>query len=186
MIAQTKQRMIIEEFEEFIYLPENVAREFELIAGEIFEAVSNSYSSMIAASILSEIGMYVRKRKLGYVTGADGGYIVTGERYIPDVGFISIERQPRPSRESYNSNAPDLAVEVISPTDSDKPLHIKIANYLAAGTVVWVVHPDSRTVEVFHPGQAVQIMDINGVLDGGDVLPGFTLAISDIFPDENE
>ena len=148
--------------------------------------VANSYLSMIAIMIGAEVMMYVKKQKLGYVTGADGGYIVTGERYIPDVAFISIKRQPRPSREAYNSNAPDLAVEVISPTDSVKPLHIKIANYLAAGTVVWVVHPDSRTVEVFHPGQAVQILGIDDALDGGDLLPGFTLAVVDIFPDEDD
>ncbi len=85
----------------------------------------------------------------GHITGADGGYIVKGERYIPDIGFISVERQPESSHDTYNPVHPDLAVEVVSPTDGERNLAIKIANYVAAGTVVWL--PRRQRSQYLHP-----------------------------------
>ena len=126
--------------------------------------------------------MYIKGKKLGRVTGADGSYIVAGERYIPDVPFISIKKQPQSSREAYNLNPPDLAVEVVSPSDSNRQMKMKVADYMAVGTVVWVVYPETHDVEVFHPAQAVQILGIDDTLAGGDILPGFTLPVKEIFP----
>lgn len=117
------------------------------------------------------------------MTGADGGYIVMGERYIPDVAFISIEKQPEPCLEAYNPNAPDLVIEVISPTDTKQKLSRKLTNYHAAGIHVWVVWPENREVEVHEPGQKVKIYTLNDTLGGSSILPGFTLAVKDIFPD---
>jgi Uma2 family endonuclease len=57
----------------------------------------------------------------------------------------------------------------------------KVVNYLAAGTVVWVIYPDKQQAEVFEPGRPARTLNIGDVLDGGDVLPGFKLALSDIF-----
>jgi Uma2 family endonuclease len=182
MVAKT-QPMTVEEFEQFALLPENADRLLEYIGGEIVEMVSNNYSSIVGALILAEITLYVKRHGLGYVTGADGGYRVAGERYIPDVAFMSKARQPEPSRDAYNPNPPDLAVEVLSPSNQPDPLRIKIANYLAAGTRVWVVDPDARAVEVYTPGQRAHKIGIDGTLEGGDILPGFTLAVKDIFPE---
>lgn len=89
-------------------------------------------------------------------------------------------RTPLPY-EGYNPLPSDLAIEVVSPTDSEKKLSIKIANYLAAGAVVWVVYPQEREVIVYTPGQAAQI--VLDVLDGCTVLPGFRLVPKDIFPE---
>ena len=182
-MAVGTQRITTEEFERFIALPDNVDKRFELIGGEIVEVVSNSYSSESAANILILLGGFVKTHKLGRVTGADGGYIVSGGQYMPDVAFISFDRQPEPSRESYNSNPPDLAVEVLSPTDDPNKFRVKLTNYLAAGVVVWVVDPERQMVEIHQSGLPVQIVDQDEALDGGDVLPGFTLAVSDIFPE---
>jgi Uma2 family endonuclease len=184
MIAHKTKRYTVEEFDEFIYLPENVDKEFEFIGGEILEVVSNSYSSEIAATISAEIRMYIKGKKLGRVTGADGGYIIAGERYIPDVAFISIKKQPLSSREAYNPNPPDLVVEVVSPSDSNRQMKIKVANYMAVGAIVWVVYPETHDVEVFRSAQAVQILGIDDTLAGGDILPGFTLPVKEIFPKE--
>jgi Uma2 family endonuclease len=180
--------MLIEEksctaadFEQIAALPENRERRLEYIGGEVIEVVSNNEASRVAASILAEIRMFIKGRALGWVTGADGGYVVSGERYIPDVGFISRQRQPDPCRETWNPLSPDLAVEVMSPTDSQRDMTIKIANYLAASTIVWLVQIPERRVLVFVPGQPVIQVGDSGVLTGGTLLPDFQLALKDVF-----
>jgi Uma2 family endonuclease len=176
-----QSRLTAKEFDEMAGLPENADKRLEFIGGEVIEVVSNNYSSVIAARILMAIGVYTQREKLGFVTGADGGYVVSGERYIPDVAFISKAKQPEPSRETYNSKAPDLAVEVVSPTDALSDIVDKVAGYLAAGTVVWVVYPDKQQAKVYEPGQPVKTVGIDGALDGGSVLPGFKLLLKDVF-----
>ena len=176
-------RYTVEEFDQLCVQPENAEKSLEYIGGEIVEVVSNNYASAVAARILIKIGIYVENRNLGYVTGADGGYQVSGERYIPDVAFISAAKQPKPSHDAYNPNPPDLAIEVLSPTDIPDVVRLKIANYLAADTLVWVVSPETKTVEVYTPGQPAKRLGIDGELSGMDVLPGFILAVKDIFPE---
>jgi Uma2 family endonuclease len=176
------RRMSAEKFDEFIMQPENADRNFELIAGEMVEKlVSNSRSSRIAAWILMKLGVFVDEHELGYVTGPDGGYIVCGERYIPDGAFLSKTRRPVFPNAAYIDMAPDLALEVLSPGNTDEELRVKIVNYLAAGTIGWVVARDKR-VELHRSGQPVQVLFQNDLLDGGDLLPGFSLPVTDILP----
>jgi Uma2 family endonuclease len=184
MAVQT-QRMTVEEFERFSELPENAARRLELIEGEVVEVVSNSYSSLVAAQVLIALGAFVNRHRLGYVTGADGGYKVTEkECFMPDVGFISKDRLSEPPHETWIPFAPDLAVEVLSPTDDPENARTnKVVKYLAAGAVVWLVDPDRKWVEIYIPGPAVKRLGVGDTLDGGDVLPGFMLAVKDIFPE---
>jgi Uma2 family endonuclease len=183
MAVQT-QRMTVEEFERFAERPENANRRLEDIGGEVVEVASNSYSSLVAGNILFAIKLHLRDSGLqGYVTGADGGYKVAGEDYLPDVGFIAKVRLPDPPHETWISLPPDLAVEVLSPSDKPDDTRIKLVHYLAAGTVVWVVDPDQKQVEVYTPGPAVKRLGEDDTLDGSDVLPGFTLAVKEIFPE---
>jgi Uma2 family endonuclease len=132
---------------------------------------------------LIAIGGYVKQHQLGYVTSADGGYMISGERYIPDVAFISKARQPEPSHDAYNPKPPDLAVEVLSPTDDPFDVRTKVVNYLRAGTTVWVVDPEKKRVEVYKPDETPIAVGLAGSLADEDILPGFTLAIEEIFPD---
>src|SRR5690606_22485094 len=131
----------VEAFDQFVMLPENAEKLFEYIGGEIVEVPSNPYVSAIAMLIGSLILVFVREKKLGHVTGEAGGYMVAGERYAPDVAFISYVKQPQLVKQGYNPNPPDLAVEVVSSDRADElhMLRIKVTNYLAVGTVVWVV-----------------------------------------------
>jgi len=173
--------MTVEEFDRFVILPENADRLLEFIGGEVVEAVSNQRSSAIASTFIAFIKMYAIQNQLGFVTGADGGYIIAGERYIPDVAFVSKARQEQPSDQAYSDIPPDLVVEVLSPSNTPHELRVKVVNYLAVGAVVWVVDPDREVIEVYIPGQPVKKVRMGGILDGGEVLPGFAVAVKDIF-----
>ena len=179
MVVQT--RLTVEEFEKLAELPENAHKRLEFIGGEVVEVVSNSDSSEIAAMVLAEIITYVKSKKLGRVTGADGGYMVAGERYMPDVAFISNIKQPERPHVSWNPIAPNLAIEVVSPSDLPKDITDKVANYLAAGTVVWVIYPNDQQVKLYEPGQPVKTVTADAILEGGNVLPGFSVPLKDIF-----
>ena len=180
-MAVQKKIYNTEAFEQFIDLPENADRLFEFIGGDVVEVPSNPYSSSIGGWFLTFINLFLLKNPIGHTTGEAGLYSVFGERYAPDVGYISKAHQPELARRGPNPNPPDLAIEVISPTDNTRDVSIKLSNYLAAGTVVWVVYPDEQQVVVHSPGQPAQIVNIDGVLHGGDVLPGFTLPLRDVF-----
>jgi Uma2 family endonuclease len=176
----------VEDFDRFTEQPDNADRLLEFIGGEVIEVPSNPYSSQIAARFLIELGIYLKTNNRGHVTGEAGGYQVSGERYAPDVAFISKVRQPELVKTGYNPNPPDLAVEVFSPTDTERRLSIKVSNYLAAGTVVVVIYPEESEFAVHRPGKPVLVLGANDTFDGGDVLPGFRVAVRDIVPSKQE
>ena len=179
MVIQ-EQRYTLAEFHTFSELPENRNRLFELINGEIVEKAASFTPSKLAMRIGRFIGNFADE--IGYVTGADGSYILSEDyEFMPDVGYISKARLPQaPEREVHGP--PDLAVEVKSPTDSKRALRQKAEDYLRFGTkMVWLVFPDEQQLEVYVPGQDVQEYGIDDILSGGDVLPGFSLPVRDIF-----
>ena len=176
-----------DEFWEFISQPENSDRFLELVDGEIVElAASSTVPSIITAEITRFIGNHVSQYDLGYITSAEGGYVLSPKNVLaPDVGFISkgrIEKLP----DRFFPGPPDLAVEVVSPTDRKQDVHRKALRYIKYGVrLVWAVYPEYKTVHVYsatEDGKAITYeVGIDGELDGGDVLPGFKLAIRDIF-----
>ncbi|MBN8634483.1 MAG: Uma2 family endonuclease [Anaerolineae bacterium] len=183
-MAVQEKRYTSEEFHAFIGRPENRDRLFELIDGVIIQKMASFTPSQIAMRIGRYLGIFVDEHNLGYVTGADGTYILApGFELIPDAAFISKVRLPViPEREV--EGPPDLAVEVKSPTDSKRELRRKAEDYLRFGTkMVWLVFPDEQRIEVYVQDQDVLDVEIDGVLDGGNVLPGFTLLVRKIFPD---
>lgn len=170
-----------EAFDQLVFQPEYHDLRLEYIGGMIAEVVSHNYSSLIAANILIELGQYVKSKKLGWVTGSDDGYMIGDKRYIPDVAFVSKARQAQPSQDAYNPTPPDLAIEVLSPTDNQSHVRIKIANYMAVGTTVWVVDPKTKQVEIYEPSRPAQTLDENGVIKGSNRLPEFQLAVKAVF-----
>ena len=177
-----KKTYSLDEYRRFQDLPENKQRILELIDGEIVEKVPSFIPSRIAMRIGRFMDTFVDEGDLGYVTAADGGYIMSDDdTFNPDVGYISKLRLPEmPAREA--PVLPDLAVEVKSPTDAKREMRIKAEKYIAYGTrMVWLVFPDEQEVEVYLPGEDVKTVKLDGVLDGGAVLPGFILAVQDIF-----
>jgi len=181
-MAISIQKMTVEQFEKWIFQPENVDNDYEYIGGEVVSILTSPYASMIAASATAFIGEFVYEHNLGHVTAANGAYQVAGEYYLPDVGYISKERQANLNIPTwYLPQHPDLAVEVVSPEIKFRLLNIKISNYLALGTVVWVVYPDDEQVDVHTPGKPVAVYAKTDVLDGGTILPSFKLELGKIF-----
>lgn len=176
-------RMTVEAFDQWALLAENRDRKLEYIGGEMIEVPSNARSSEHGFNVGFFIKLHLRETGTpGHVTGEQAGYRVGGERYAPDIAYMPVSKQPELDEDGYNSVAPDLVVEVVSPSDDPRELATKIANYLAAGIVVWVVYSKpTREVRVFAPGQTVIILGEDDVLDGGTVLPGFKLPVRDIF-----
>lgn len=178
-----KQTYTLTEFEAIDSLPQNADKILELINGEIVEKMpSNPYVSLIASKINFYFMGYVLEHDLGYVTGEAGGYHVSDrDMFAPDVAFISKERQPEFPETGYNPVPPDLAVEVVSPSDSYKDVAKKVRTYLQNDTrMVLVFEPETETVTV-HTSDGQYTLDINGTFDGGDVLPGFKLPLNKIF-----
>lgn len=162
-------------------LPENAKRDFEFINERVIEAVSNNRSSNYAAIFTGELYVFLRGKDLGHITSSDGGYKIAGQRYIPDVAFISKAKLPIPTDDAYLPIPPDLAIEVLSPSNHDEDIRVKIVNYLSEGVVVWLVNPVMKQVEVYRPAEKVLILNASDTLDGAPVLPGFTLPLHTIF-----
>lgn len=182
MMAIQQATVTYTEFEAFIAQPENRERLFELIEGEIVEKVGSFTPSKIAGWIIYFLNAYLIKHPIGYVTVPDGSYRLSPVNApMPDVAYISKVSLPEePEREV--DGPPDLAVEVKSPNDSKREMRLKAEMYLSYGTkMVWLIFPDEQAVEVYVQNEDVILIGIDGTLDGRDVLPGFTLAVSEIF-----
>ncbi|MBL8156663.1 MAG: Uma2 family endonuclease [Anaerolineae bacterium] len=180
-------RIDLDEFLAVALAPENADRRLQRIDGEIVEVVSNNQSSEIGFTIGSELYSFVRPRKLGRVTGSDGGYTILGEQYIPDCAFVSHQRQPQTTTEAYPEVAPDVVVEVLSPSntasgDERDRLSRKVANYLAAGCELWLVYPDEKKLERYVAGEPVQTYRSGDTLPGRGLLEGFRLDIASVWP----
>jgi Uma2 family endonuclease len=102
----------------------------------------------------------------------------------PDVWFVRADRVPADGIPvSFWPGAPDLAIEVLSPTDRVGAVLRKVREYLDAGVrLVWVIDPEARTAGVFRPGRTEHFIDDDRILDGEDVLPGFTLPLREVLP----
>ncbi len=185
MALPTKQTVTPEAFYTFAHKRENADKRFELIDGEIIALPSNSFASVVAMRIVAFISLFLMQHKVkGYVSGEGGGYLIDGNVFAPDVAYV----RELPAKKGFEPTPPPLVVEVLSdPGNSTEQtdLRRKLAFYLKAGVVVWVVDYVARQVEVHRRSESVLVLGDGDRLTGGDVLPGFTIAITDIFPDES-
>lgn len=165
---------------------------YEIIEGELQERVMSYGSSRIAVIIGFLIEMWARDGHPGYVAGSDGGFQIfpwaPGDVRMPDVSYVSAERVGLIPRRGWLAVPPDLAVEVISPTDSASTVQLKARDYVRAGvSLVWVVFPETRTVEIHRAGSStIEVLTEADTLTGGESLPGFSVPVSEIFPAEDE
>lgn len=169
-------------------LPENEHKFFYLIDGELFfMSRPGGVHGLIASLIAHFLWSYVLERELGQVTTATSYHPPASRTTLlgPDVGFVHRERAPRPFPTRFVPLMPDLAVEVLSPSNSLPELRRKAEDYLRHGTaLVWLVNPDDKTVEVWRlddqktPSETV---GSGGALEGEPVLPGFRLELDSLF-----
>ncbi len=178
----SRQRVwTIAEFQAFVALPENNERLFELINGEIVEKMPGRTSnSFLAMKLDRKVYPFCVQHNIPcYTSGGDGAYVIRGEVAAPDFAF-----KTTPMSDEYpDPVAPLWAVEIVSPTDKAINIRNKRSIYIAAGILYWEIYPDLQRVDVYAPGQPMSTVGTDGTLDGGAVLPGFTLAVKDLFTD---
>ncbi|MBI4568389.1 MAG: Uma2 family endonuclease [Planctomycetes bacterium] len=161
---------------------------FELVDGQLMERHMGAESSMIGMTLGAELVVYNKKTGAGFLFGPDTNYRCFPGRPAtmrkPDVSFIRRGRLPNDQAPLGEIKiAPDLAVEVISPNDRYEEVDAKVDEYLSAGVpLVWVVNPRSRSVRVHSAPGGMHYLRESDLLGGGEVLPGFSLRVADLFP----
>jgi Uma2 family endonuclease len=161
--------------------------DYELIRGELREvSPASAEPTIVTINISSSLFPHVRRHRLGFVTSADGGFVIFSDRktvVAPDVGFIRRERIPANfDFQHYFPVPPDFAIEVVSPWNTYAEAMEKVALYMEAGVpLVWLVMPRRRVVTVHRPGQEPVTMVEGDELDGGDVVAGFRLSVREVF-----
>ncbi len=160
---------------------------YDLIRGELQRmAPAGGEHGEIGMMIGALLLMHARSRNLGTVFGADTGFILARQPdtlLAPDVAFVRADRlPPRDQRIGFLELAPDLVVEVISPSERPSDVAEKVRIYLAAGVrMVLFIEPRPRTITVHCSGQAPRTLNEGDALDGRDVLPGFRLPVREVF-----
>jgi len=182
MVIRQKQ-MTYEEFDKFTTLPENRERNFELINGEIIEKMPAQVHGRIARTFVAKLSAYFDLNPIGTLE-IEVRYRLPDDMLNavqPDVSVFMDLTTPA-VEQGYVPRMPDVAVEIKSPSDTFSLMRDKAAAYLEKGTkLVWLIYSEQRMVEVYAPGVDLKILTERDTLDGGEVLPGFVLAISDIF-----
>jgi Uma2 family endonuclease len=165
----------------------STGRRYELVRGELYEMPpAGGRHGNVAMTIGIFIGVYVRAHQLGTVFAAETGFILglnPDTVRAPDASFVSRDRLPQGEVPSgFLEMAPDLAVEVLSPNDRSRDVREKVDDWLQAGTrLVWVIDPVARTVTVHGSLENSQRLTEEDLLGGGDVVPGFSCAVRELF-----
>lgn len=157
----------------------------ELVDGVLVEKVMGFRESFLAIALSTVLWGFVKARNLGLVTGADGMLrLAPGLVRIPDVAFISWERLPGRCvpAEPIPGLVPDLVVEVLSEGNTEAEMNRKRREYFAAGVrLAWFVEPVARTVAVYTAVDQCTLLHAEQTLDGGTVLPGFSVSLQELF-----
>jgi Uma2 family endonuclease len=172
--------------EELLRLPRGQFR-YELINGELKRMSPTGHElGRITIRLAVPLAQHVRANQLGEVYAAETGFRLTSNPdtvLAPDIAFNYKKRVDEVgASKGYWPGAPDLAVEVLSP--GDRPAHVasKVSEWLAAGSKqVWVVSPKLRTITLYRSLTDFTVLSERDTLDGGDLLPGFRLAVAEVF-----
>lgn len=157
----------------------------ELVAGTLVEKPMGAEESEIAVLLIAALANFVYPRRLGMVLAPDGLLrLVPGLVRAPDVSFISRESYPggKKPKEPIAPMAPDLAVEILSKSNSKTEMNRKLREYFDAGTrLVWYVDPRKQTIRVYTAPTALVTLSLGDTLEGGEVLPGFRMEVRELF-----
>jgi Uma2 family endonuclease len=168
---------------DLLRLVERDKRLCELIDGTLVEKAVGFWEGRLAARLIRMLDAFADEHGLGEVFAPDSTMrMVSGHVRLPDVSFISTARLPT-TNEAIPSISPDLAVEVLSESNTAREIALKLIEYFQSGTrLAWVIDRRPRTVAVYHaPGNPTAVLDEQGVLEGEQVIPGLRIAIADLF-----
>ncbi len=160
---------------------------YELVEGTLVEKPMGHIESIVAAKLVVRLGSFIELHQLGYFSGADDlielmPKLVRG----PDVSFTSWTQRPdrTADTDAISKVIPSLVIEVLSETNSRGEMAAKRKDYFFAGVrLVWEIDPRKRTANAYTAPDAVTAIPADGAIDGGDVLPGFTLPLATLFVD---
>jgi Uma2 family endonuclease len=178
MLTRQKE-MTLEEFIAFAHLPENEERNFELIDREVVEmSPSRARNSELGDVLSFEVRTFCKQHNLPcHTAGRDATFNILGNVIAPDFVYKPTEM----SWDYPDPIAPLWAVEMISPSETAANIRDKREIYLRAGILYWEVYYPKRRVDVYAPDQPVKTYKMGDVLNGGNVLPGFTLEVAVLF-----
>ncbi|MBI5758655.1 MAG: Uma2 family endonuclease [Planctomycetales bacterium] len=171
--------------EEFWLSPEN-RKHSSLIRGEVVESMPpGAKHGTVAIRLATRLGRWAESSGRRCV-GAESGFILGRDPDIvrgPDLFYVRVERIAKSGiPEAFWNIAPDLAVEVVSPSESAAEVHEKVSDFLAAGTPrVWVVYPRSQEVVVYRSDRSARTCSANDVLEDQEILPGFSCRVAELF-----
>ena len=155
---------------------------YEYVEGELVPmAPPTMEHGDISMSLSLFLGLHIRENELGRLYPADTDFKL-GDRLVkPDIAFVSTARLPE-NRRQASPVAPDLAVEVVSPTDIQYRVAEKAFAYLNAGTrLVWIIEPVGKTVTVYRSQTDIKTLTIDDTLSGEDVVEGFSCQVAQLF-----
>ncbi len=160
---------------------------YELVRGELIKmSPAGHRHGRIVLNLTGPLFQHVKAHNLGAVYAAETGFKLAGDPDVvraPDAAFVRRERvEDVGQTEGFWPGAPDLVAEVVSPGDTYAEVEDKIADWLDAGTrLVVVVNPSTQTVALYQSRSDIRILTADDVLDGGEVVPNWTMPVRDIF-----
>lgn len=157
----------------------------ELIDGVLVEKAIAFRESLLAIFLGGLLEQFVSERNLGIVTGEQGMMrFWLGRVRVPDVAYISWARLPggQIPTAPIPDVSPDLAIEILSPTNTEEEMKLKRKDYFKAGTkIVWVIDLETRTAAIYKSVRSCRRLTATDTLDGNNVLPGFQLPLATLF-----
>jgi Uma2 family endonuclease len=164
----------------------------EVVDGELVMSPKNNFQhENIFDRLYPVISAYNRKQRLGVVRGSSAGYWMHNQNCrAPDISFIPRARLEalgfKPNSRGFFPGAPDLAIEILSPNNTRAEIEDRLRDFFASGTqIIWIINPDSESVEVCHSLTQRKLIGSGGFLEGEHLLPGFRYPIADLFKEWN-
>lgn len=180
--------------DEYAEMPPEPGWHTELTDGRVIRMpnVKDPAHGWIIDNLTRRLSPYVFDHHLGRITYSQEGYDISAPGaegqtgWAPDLAFVVSERLPlmqeARARKEYPRMAPDLAVEVISPSEGRSYVDEKITRWLGAGVrLLWIIRPNTQTVEVWQPDEPMHTLSVHDQLDARDVVPDFLMLVSDLF-----
>ncbi|HWE62769.1 MAG TPA: Uma2 family endonuclease [Chloroflexota bacterium] len=194
MMVTTLERMRVWTAADLLAMPDDLAHRYELVGGRLMRMPpTGGTHGRRSMDLGAHLALHVEQHGLGAVFGAETGFNLTrsGERRVtvlaPDVAFVRTENVPLTETDDFPRVAPDLAVEIASPSESRRRLAEKAQRYLDRGVrLVWVVWPRRRETDVWVPGSvAPRTLTATDSLDGEAVVPRFTMPVARVCPERS-